>query len=213
MKIIAATKNPGKLGEYRRLLGALPVVLEDLSAHPAVRLPPESGDTYRENAARKAGAAARALVLPAFGEDSGLEVDALGGEPGLRSARFASPGGDSKRNIAELLRRMKGVRGEKRSARFKAVVVLVHPSGSGEEAWKEAVFEGVFPGYISERPEGTGGFGYDPVFISPAHGRTVALLREEEKDAVSHRAAAARAMAEYITAHLLRPAPADPAEP
>jgi XTP/dITP diphosphohydrolase len=203
MKLVAATKNPGKLREFQHIFRRLPVEIESLAGRPGIELPAESGGTYLENASAKAWFAARALGLPAFGDDSGLEVDALGGAPGLRSARFASPDGNPRKNIPRLLERMKGVPAEKRTARFKAVIVLVFPDHHDGGRWKEKAFEGVFEGTIAMRPEGEGGFGYDPVFISPKHGKTVALLTEDEKEAVSHRGIAARKMIDFIEKNLL----------
>jgi len=201
VKIIAATKNQGKLREFRRLLASLPVKIESLANYPGVRLPPEAGKTYAENAAMKARSAARALGLPSFGDDSGLEVDCLGGEPGIHSARFASPDGDALQNIVKLLKLMENVPDVRRSARFRTCIVLVFPVGKNESRWNEAAFEGVFHGAIGRHPVGTGGFGYDPVFICPGRGKTVAQLTDKEKDAVSHRGMAARKMAVFIRAH------------
>jgi XTP/dITP diphosphohydrolase len=201
MKLVAATLNTGKLREFQRLLRDLPLEIIGLADIPGLSLPSETGARYIDNAARKARAAVEALGLPAFGDDTGLEVDALGGRPGLRSARYASPDGNAEKNIARLLRELSGVPEPKRAARFRAWLVLVYPSGSG--AWLEEAFEGVFEGVIAQHPSGRGGFGYDPLFFSPAHGRTVAELTDDEKDAVSHRGHAARKMADFLRVHLL----------
>jgi XTP/dITP diphosphohydrolase len=201
MKLVAATKNRGKLREFQHIFRRLPMEIEGLAAYPGVELPPESGGTYLENACAKAWCAARAL--PAFGDDTGLEVDALGGAPGLRTARFASPDGNARKNIARLLALMEDVPAEKRTARFRAVIVLVHPMKDAGSHWGEEVFEGVFEGHIALQTEGRGGFGYDPVFISPEHGKAVALLTEDEKEAVSHRGIAARKMIDFIEKNLL----------
>jgi XTP/dITP diphosphohydrolase len=200
MKLVAATLNAGKLREFQRLLRDLPLDIIGLTDMPGLSLPSETGTRYIDNAALKARAAVKALGLPAFGDDTGLEVDALGGRPGLRSARYASPDGNAEKNIDRLLRELRGVPEPKRTARFRAWLVLVYPSGAG--TWLEEAFEGVFEGAIAQRPSGRGGFGYDPLFISPAHGRTVAELTDDEKDAVSHRGHAARKMADFLGARL-----------
>jgi XTP/dITP diphosphohydrolase len=203
MKIVAATKNEGKLMEFQRLLKSMPVEVLGLRDFGAVRLPPETGGTYLENAALKAEAAARELGLPSFGDDSGLEVDFLDGKPGIHSARFAGPDGNPEKNIARLLRLMKPAPPDRRAARFRAWLVLVYPDGAG--GWRRASFEGVFEGSIAAKPAGRAGFGYDPVFLVPGRGRTVAQLSPGEKDAVSHRAAAARKMLAFIRENLLPP--------
>jgi len=201
MKLVAATKNRGKLLEFQRLVKPLPIEVLGLQEFPQVDLPPETAGTYLENAAVKAEAAARALGLPSFGDDSGLEVDFLGGEPGLRSARFASPEGNAQKNIEKLLTVMKAAPPDRRTARFRAWIVLVYPDGSGQ--WRRASFEGVFEGSIALEPAGRAGFGYDPVFLAPGRGKTVAQLSAEEKDAVSHRAIAVRKMVAFIREELL----------
>lgn len=201
IKLVAATKNRGKLLEFKRLVKSLPIEVLGLQEFPGVDLPPETGRTYLENAAIKAEAAARALGMPSFGDDSGLEVDFLGGQPGFHSARFASPEGNAQKNIDKLLTAMKPAPPDMRTARFRAWIVLVYPDGSGR--WRQASFEGVFEGSIALEPAGRAGFGYDPVFLAPGRGKTVAQLSAEEKDAVSHRAIAVRKMLAFIGENLL----------
>jgi len=201
MKLVAATKNKGKLLEFQRLFKSLSIEVVGLQDFPEIRLPPETGGSYQENAASKAEAAARALGLPSFGDDSGLEVDFLDGKPGIHSARFATPDGHPQKNIEKLLSVMKAAPPDRRTARFRAWLVLVYPDGAGQ--WRRASFEGVFEGSIAVKPAGKAGFGYDPVFLAPGRGKTVAQLSADEKDTVSHRAVAARKMLAFIRENLL----------
>jgi XTP/dITP diphosphohydrolase len=158
-----------------------------LADRPGATLPEETGTTYRENALLKAHAGARATGALALGDDSGLEVDALDGAPGLHSARFGGPGLDDAGRIALLLARLRGVPPERRTARFRCVIALVDPQGG------ERVVEGVVDGVITEAPRGRGGFGYDPVFFYPPFGRTFGEVPAEDKRRVDHRGAAVRA--------------------
>jgi XTP/dITP diphosphohydrolase len=201
MKLVAATKNRGKLLEFQRLFKSLPIEIAGLQDYGEVRLPPETGGTYLENATLKAEAAARALGLPSFGDDSGLEVDFLDGRPGIHSARFAGPDGNPQKNIEKLLRLMESAPPDRRTARFRAWLVLVYPDGP--ERWLSASFEGVFEGSIALKPAGRAGFGYDPVFLVPGRGKTVAQLRADEKDALSHRAAAVAKMLDFMRNKIL----------
>jgi XTP/dITP diphosphohydrolase len=193
--LVAATLNPGKLAEMRRLLASVPVELVGLEGFAGYVAPDESGCTYLENARIKALHAARATGLGCFADDSGLEVDALGGAPGIRSARFDGDRGTPASRNAKLLALLGDVPEELRTARFRAVVVLVEP-GPG---FREHVFSGVLEGRIAAEPSGEGGFGYDPIFVVPSLGVTVASLPPELKDALSHRGQAVRAMAEHLT--------------
>lgn len=179
------TNNPGKMREYRALLAALPVQLRfpaDLGYRIDVQ---EKGSTYAENAACKARAGMEASGLLSLADDSGLEVDALGGEPGVRSARYAS-GSDADR-IAALLARLDGVPWERRSARFRCCIAMVTPQGELYTA------EGTCEGIIAPAPVGTGGFGYDPIFYLPEFGCTMAQLPPAVKNRISHRARAVEA--------------------
>ena len=179
------TDNPGKMREYRALLASLPARLRfpsELGYPIAVR---EDGATYAENAARKALAGVQASGLLSLADDSGLEVDALGGEPGIRSARY-TPGSDADR-IAALLAKLDGVPWEQRTARFRCVIAIATPQGDLYTA------EGTCEGIIATAPAGTGGFGYDPIFYLPEFGCTMAQLPPEVKNRISHRARAVAA--------------------
>lgn len=182
--VTLATRNPGKLRELAALCGdALELrLLPDDPPPPDV---PEEHDTYLGNALAKARAIAAFTGGAALADDSGLEVDALPGELGVRSARYGPPGLDDAGRCAHLLAAMGGV--ERRSARFRCVLVLVQ----GDD-WIGA--EGTLEGEIARSPRGVGGFGYDPVFVLPSRGRTLAEIPAEEKNAMSHRAAAMRAL-------------------
>jgi len=195
--LVVATGNAGKLGELRALLADLALRVEGLAAHPGVALP-EEGDDYEANARAKARAAARALGLPALADDSGIEVDGLGGAPGPRSARFGGPGLDDAGRVARLLRELAARPGASRRARFVCVAALATPEGG------EAAARGVCEGRIAAAARGSGGFGYDPVFEvdEPGlrDGRTMAELAPEEKARVSHRARAVAALRPRLAA-------------
>lgn len=148
----------------------------------------ETGATYAENARIKAEACARATGFPALGDDSGLEVDALDGEPGVGTARFGGPGLNPLERIALLLERLKGLPLEARTARFRCALALATPENGPTQ-----IAEGVCQGLVALAPAGEGGFGYDPIFYLPALGKTLAQLSPEEKSQVSHRALAVRA--------------------
>jgi XTP/dITP diphosphohydrolase len=189
-RLVLATANPGKIRELHGLVGAWGAIeVRSLAEFPDVRLPEETGLTYAENALLKARAAAAATNLPALADDSGLEVDALAGAPGVRSARYAPS--DAER-IARVLAALDGI--EDRRARFRCVVVLAWPDGRTESA------EGVCSGRIAERPEGAAGFGFDPIFVSDELGRTFAAAKAGEKGRVSHRARAVHALGARLAA-------------
>ncbi len=194
LRLVLATANPGKVAELRGLVAEWGTIdVASLADFPGLALPDEDGATYADNAALKAGAVAAATGLPALADDSGLEVEALDGAPGVRSARFART--DAER-IAKLLAALHDA--TDRRARFRAVVVLAWPDGSREEA------EGVCPGSIAAAPAGSGGFGYDPVFVADELGRTFAAATAEEKARVSHRARAMRALGTRLGRSALR---------
>lgn len=187
-RLTIASRNPGKIREIRSICRDWPVTWVEAE-------PPEideTGGTYRENALLKAHGAAGAAGVPALADDSGIEVDALGGRPGPRSARFAGPDADDERNLRELLRALAGVPAGGRTARYRAVAAVAWPTG--EEVWAEGVCEGV----IRSAPTGSGGFGYDPVFEPAGWDRTMAELAPEEKDRISHRAGALRALRDAL---------------
>ncbi len=185
--LVLATLNPSKGRELVGLLGEVPFEIRLLADVPGARLPEETGATYSENALVKARTAAALTGALALGDDSGLEVDALGGAPGLYSARFGGPGRDDRGRLQLLLERLRGVPPARRTARFRCVIALAGPAGV------EKVVEGVAEGVIAEAPRGSGGFGYDPVFFYPPLGRTFAELSDAEKARVSHRGLALEA--------------------
>jgi XTP/dITP diphosphohydrolase len=185
--VVLATLNRGKVRELRRLLRDLPIELTSLADIPGATVPPETGATYAENALIKARAAHRLTGLAGLGDDSGLEVDALGGAPGLYSARFGGPGLDDAGRVALLLERLRAVPAGQRGARFRCVIALVDEDG------RERTVEGVAEGEIASAPSGAGGFGYDPVFFYPPLGQTFGDLSDSDKERVSHRGLAARA--------------------
>lgn len=195
MKLFSATTNPGKLREFRAAFHQLAGGRFDVEPLPGLKgIPPapEHGSTFEENAVEKAlyyGAHNGGWL---FADDSGLVVDALGGEPGVQSARYAGPGSTDGANNALLLSKLAGA--EDRTARFVCVVALVGG------ARLLGTFRGEVEGRIIHLPRGTNGFGYDPLFFYPPYGRTLAEVSEEEKLAVSHRGKALKAMLERLSA-------------
>ena len=185
-KLLLATHNLGKVGEFRHLLKDFSFVLVTPSELSISMVVDESGDTYEENASIKARAFSAASGLASLADDSGLEVDALDGAPGPRSARYAGPDASEGQNLALLLRNMAGVPWERRTARFVCVVAIAIPSGEVELC--RASCEGI----IGLEPSGASGFGYDPVFYLPQLGKTMAQLDMEGKNRISHRARAVR---------------------
>lgn len=194
--ILVATRNEGKLKELRLLLEGTGLRLETLGSHPEAGEVEETGATFEENARLKASYAARVTGLWSIADDSGLEVNALGGAPGVLSARYAGVHGDDAANTARLLRELEG-KGDRR-ARFVCAMALARPS-SGEIV---AMARGLCEGMIVDTPRGTGGFGYDPVFV-PAlmPWETMAELDRHDKNEVSHRGAALRAFLPMLRAH------------
>ena len=182
-RLLLGTRNPGKVAELRALLRGLDLELVDVADLPdAPPEPAEDAPSYAENAVTKAVAYARGTGLPAVADDSGLEVDALGGAPGVRSRRFFGDVTPEERNRM-LLGLLDGV--SVRTARFVAVIALAQPDGRVETC------DGEVRGEIAESPRGEDGFGYDPVFVIAADGRTMAEVPREEKNAISHRGLAA----------------------
>ena len=186
MRLVLATRNDHKVRELSRLLPG--AQLEPLPA--GVTLPSEDGDTFAANALGKARAAARALGRPAVGDDSGVESDALGGAPGIRSARFAGPDATDGENLAKL--RAEAPAGS--GLRYVCVMAYAEPGGT------EATFAGTCEGTLAAEARGDGGFGYDPAFLPAdvSDGRTMAELSDAEKDAISHRGRATRALAAWL---------------
>jgi XTP/dITP diphosphohydrolase len=193
--LVVATNNRGKLEELRALLEGLPIdlrTLDEVGAGADKLTIVEDGATFEENAIKKARAVADATMTLSLADDSGLEIDALGGAPGVRSARFASERATDAENNAALITRLEelgdGVGGETTfPARFRCVLALIDPFGKTEPHLSEGRCEG----FVTRSPRGTGGFGYDPLFIVAGGDRTLAELEAEEKNRISHRALAA----------------------
>ena len=185
-KLLLATKNPAKVREYLRLLEGIPyeiVTLADVSIDQVVD---ETEATLKENAALKAKAYASLSNLLTLADDSGLEVDALGGEPGALSARFAGEGASDKMRIDYLLAKLLGIPWEQRNARFQCMIAIASLDG------EVALCQGECQGIIAFEPKGDNGFGYDPIFYLTELGKTMAELSMDEKNAVSHRGLAVR---------------------
>lgn len=191
-RLVVATRNRHKLREIAVLLaeagagGALVSIDELAPDAPLV----EDEPTFEENALAKARQAAAATGLPAIADDSGIEVDALGGAPGVRSARYAGEPCDDQRNNEKLLRELAGVPSARRTARYRCAAAYVDPARG-----RELVRTGACEGVVLEVPRGAGGFGYDPLMLIPALGKTMAEISLDEKNRLSHRAAAFRALA------------------
>lgn len=192
LRIVIGTWNRGKEKEIRRILSRLPVrliSLRDIPDSPRVR---EDGVTFRQNARKKALTLARVLGMLVLAEDSGIEVDALKGRPGVFSAHYAGEGASDEANNEKLLKELRGIPAKKRTARYRCVAVLAGPEGVLAEA------DGVWEGRIACRPKGKAGFGYDPIFIVPQYGKTVAELGGRIKGRLSHRAQALRKIKEFL---------------
>jgi XTP/dITP diphosphohydrolase len=190
MRWIVATANAHKLRELEALFDGLGVTIEPRPA--TLEMPEETGATFLANARLKARAIAQATGEVALGDDSGLEVDALGGDPGVLSARYAGEPTDDQANNRKLLSELRGIHGANRRARFRCVLALVGPDG------KELTADGRFEGFVLEEPMGGGGFGYDPLFQPEGDTRSLAEYADEEKNAVSHRGRAARRLREML---------------
>jgi XTP/dITP diphosphohydrolase len=188
VELVVASRNPHKVRELGALLAPHPLV----PLPPGVELPPETGESFADNAVLKARAAAEATGRPSIADDSGIEAAALGGAPGVRSARFAGERATDEENLAKLLREVPED-GDRRVA-YACVLAFATPSG------EPRLFEGRCEGRLALEPRGHGGFGYDPAFVpaGTADGRTMAELSPEEKDAISHRGRAARAFLEWL---------------
>jgi XTP/dITP diphosphohydrolase len=188
-RIAIASRNPHKLREITRICADWPVTWLTVENHegewPDVG---ETGTTYLENALLKARAVAAALHEPALADDSGIEVDALGGRPGPRSARFAGEAATDRENLDELIRALKGIPSAGRTARYRCVAALAFPDGGVLRA------EGTCEGTLVPKPRGTRGFGYDPIFVPGGGDRTMAELDDRDKDRISHRGGALRAL-------------------
>ncbi|MET9959065.1 RdgB/HAM1 family non-canonical purine NTP pyrophosphatase [Streptomyces sp. NPDC006326] len=195
-RLILATRNAGKVSELRAILSdaGLPYELVGADAYPEIPDVKETGITFAENALLKAHALARATGLPAIADDSGLCVDVLNGAPGIFSARWAGTHGDDKANLELLLAQLSDIDDVHRGAHFACAAALALPDGT------ERVVEGRLPGTLRHTPTGTGGFGYDPILQPEGDTRTCAELTPAEKNAISHRGKAFRALVPFIRA-------------
>ena len=192
-RLAIASKNPHKLRELGRICRDWPVEWLTVQNHPGPWPDvDEPHDTYLHNALEKARAVAEVLGVPAIADDSGIEVDALDGGPGPRSARFAGEGASDADNLAKLIRVVAGMEPDARTARYRCVAAIAWPDGRTMHA------EGTCEGTLITRPRGDRGFGYDPVFVPQGERRTMAELGDEEKDRISHRGRAFRALAELL---------------
>ncbi|NLJ69240.1 MAG: XTP/dITP diphosphatase [Firmicutes bacterium] len=179
--MVIASRNEHKIEEIRRLLAGLDVDVLSLKDYPDAPEVDEDGAAFQDNALKKARVIARFTGLTALADDSGLEVDSLGGQPGVRSARFAGETASDAENNRKLLRCLAEVPSEERQAQFRCVIALVSRTGA------ESLVEGTCQGVIIEKERGSGGFGYDPLFLLPHLGKTFAELSMEEKNELSHR--------------------------
>ena len=193
-KLLIASNNPGKIQEYREVLKGLPFELTWPSNEGLEGEPEETGVTFEENALLKARAFADMGGLLTIADDSGLEVDALGGEPGVRSARYAGASATDEQRVQLVLSKIADVPWEARTARFRCVLAVVFPGGAAE------TFSGAVEGYIATASQGDNGFGYDPVFYLPELGMTFAQLEPQAKNRLSHRAAATAKLVERLKA-------------
>ena len=186
--IVLATRNAGKIKELNDLLAGYGLTVLGLADFPEIGEIEETGVTFAENAALKARTVAQATGLVALADDSGLVVDALGGAPGVYSARYSDPGATDERNNEKLLNVMKDVPEAKRGCRFVSLVAAIAPNG------EEILAEGRWEGRVLSAPRGNGGFGYDPLFLDPELNQSAAELSREDKNARSHRGRALRAL-------------------
>ncbi len=194
MEIVLATRNKKKIEEIRRIAAGIPIAILSLDDYPHCPDVVEDQDTFEGNAKKKAEDACRCAGKPALADDSGLEVDALGGAPGVFSARYApdAKSGNDPKNYEKLLKDLQNVPPQKRSARFVCCLALAFPDG------KVRTFFGYSEGRIGFEPRGQKGFGYDPVFLPGGFDRTFAEMNASEKDALSHRGKALQRLAEYL---------------
>ena len=197
VKLVLATANPDKIIEIRHALAGLSLEILTRDDFPGIPDVVEDGETLEANALKKGRALTTATGIMSLADDTGLEVDALDGAPGVYSSRFAGPGATYADNVRLLLERMRGVPRERRTARFRCVIALVEPSGI------EALVDGICEGEIAEEPQGEEGFGYDPVFYVPRLRKTFAELSLAEKDRISHRGVALARMARLLAERFL----------
>lgn len=192
MKIVIASRNKKKVAEIERITSGLPIEVLSLADYPDCPDVVEDQNTFEGNAVKKAVEIMQFTGLAALSDDSGLEVEALGGAPGVYSARYAGEPTDDKKNCEKLLSALKHVPDEKRSARFVCCMALALPDG------RVNTFFGYVNGRISRQPRGSSGFGYDPVFIPDGFGQTFAEMSPEQKDALSHRGKALEKLSKFL---------------
>lgn len=192
MKIVLATRNRKKLEELQRILNDIKVTLLSMQDFENLEEIKEDGISFEENALKKARYVAQKTGLPAVADDSGLEVDALQGRPGVKSARYAGEHATDEENIKKLLMELEVVPADRRTARFVCYIALVFPEG------KEYVFSGIINGIITEEPRGNYGFGYDPVFQPDGSDKTFAEMLPQEKDRISHRRKALEQLKNFL---------------
>ena len=191
-RIEVATSNPGKLREYRELAGGQPIQLESVAGIEAVDPFDETANTFAENSAGKALYYSRFTQEPVIADDSGLVVPALGGAPGVHSARYAGPNASDEDRVSKLLAEMRGKTGNERRARFVCILTLAQAGRA------IAVFSDTVEGVLADRPSGTDGFGYDPIFYFEKLGKTYAQISQKEKNEYSHRGRAFRNLLKFL---------------
>ncbi len=199
IELLVATHNEGKIRELSRMLSGLPVRLRRLAEWPDIPEAEETGATFAENAVLKAVHYSSRAGLLTLSDDSGLEVAALGGAPGVRSARYAGPSATYGERMARLLAEVEAAAGTERAARFVCVIALADPSTGEIET-----FEGVCAGRLAHAPRGAGGFGYDPIFIPDGHQQTFGELPDDVKQELSHRARAFRQAQTFLRERFLQ---------
>ena len=192
--MVLASRNPGKIRELREILSDLDITLKSALDFSDLDEVVEDQDTLEGNALKKARHACKKTALPSLADDTGLEVKALGGKPGVYSARYAGDGASDRENLEKLLADMNGLSDKDRRAQFRTVVAFVDPSG------KEFTFEGICLGFIRREPKGERGFGYDPIFQPEGYDRTFAQLDAREKNRISHRGKAIRRFHAWLKA-------------
>jgi XTP/dITP diphosphohydrolase len=200
MNIVLATRNKKKVEEISRIFTGYDVRFLTLDSFPGCPEVEEDGTTFRQNAVKKAVSIAKFTGCPAIADESGLEVRALRGAPGIFSARYAGEGADDRKNLIKLLREMRRLKDEDRQARFVCCIAMALPDG------RRKTFTGYAEGRIGGKPKGFNGFGYDPVFYPAGHDRTFAEMTDAEKDRLSHRGKALRKLYIYLKKLFFKPA-------
>jgi len=199
MNIVLATRNKKKVEEIKRIVAGMPISLYSLDDFPDCPDVNEDEDTFESNAVKKAVAVSKYTGMIALADDSGLEVYALNGAPGVLSARYAGENADDRKNFEKLLNEMRSIPDEKRGARFACCIALVFPVGDSTlRDGKVETFMGYSEGSIGKEPKGSNGFGYDPVFYPAGYKRTFAEMGDAEKDAISHRGRALRDVQRHL---------------